>query len=92
MVILRRPIISLEHVEDEEKAALDLISLSGNQSQHSTFTSKSTEDIRSPSYHHTDHHQLESFNDDQDAAESNIVRPPLNHIEDSSYKTNHWEV
>lgn len=78
--------------EDEEKAALDLISLSGNQSQHSTFTSKSTEDIRSPSYHHTDHHQLESFNDDQDAAESNIVRPPLNHIEDSSYKTNHWEV
>jgi hypothetical protein len=80
--------------EDEEKAALDLVSLSGNQSQRSTFADKSTTERQAFLHHHSEpqnHHSV-SISEDRDTSESNDVHLSLNYHEEGSYHTNHWEV
>ena len=80
--------------EEEEKAALDLVSFAGNQSQRSTFANKSTTEIKTFNHHHSDHqhHHSVSISEDRDTSESNAAGVSLNYHEDSSYNANHWEV
>lgn len=78
--------------EEEEKAALDLVSLAGNQSQRSTFASKPPDETKSPIYHHSDHHHSVSISEDRDTSEPNTVGLPVNYHDDTPYNANHWEV